>query len=494
MYLLGFDIGTTSVKASLVDERTSRCVATVRYPKEENQVLAKKAGWAEQDPEMWWNSVKQATADVMRPFGVAAADISAIGISYQMHGLVLLDKNGKTLRPAIIWSDSRAVPYGKKAFEELGEEFCLQHLLGSPGNFTASKLAWVRENEPEIFERIHKFILPGDYVAYRMTGEVNTTLCGLSEMMLWDYKERRISDELVRYFEIDSSTIPETVPTFGYQGELSAKAADELGLRPGTPLCYRAGDQPNNAVSLNVFNPGEVASFTSASGVVYGVLDEVRYDEKSRVNTFAHANYTMNDTRLAALLCLNGVGTLHSWVRRNLAGEGITFPMLDDIAKQVPIGAEGLSILPFGNGAERILQNRQVECSMHGLNFATHTRTHLIRAAVEGIVFSIAYGMEIMEKLGMQLNTIHAANARLYQSPIFREALSCVTGATIELYNTDGSAGAARAAGMGYGVFKDQESAFAKLKKLLVVEPEEKKIPAYQEAYELWKSRMKMYE
>lgn len=494
MYLLGFDIGSTSVKASLVDEKSSRCVVTTRYPDGENPVLSLKQGWAEQEPEMWWDCVKKATAEVMRPFGVAPADISAIGISYQMHGLVLLDRNGKTLRPAIIWSDSRAVPYGKKAFEDLGEAFCLQHLLGTPGNFTASKLAWVKDNEPEIFERIHRFMLPGDYVAYRMTGEMNTTMSGLSEMMLWDFKEHRISDELVKYFGINSSTIPDLVPTFGYQGELTVMAAEELGLRPGTPLCYRAGDQPNNAVSLNVFNPGEVASFTSSSGVVYGVLDEVRYDAKSRVNTFAHANHSNNETRLASLLCLNGVGTLHSWVRKNLAGEAITFPMLDDIAKSVPIGAEGLSILPFGNGAERILQNRQVECSVHGLNFATHSRTHLIRAAIEGVVFSIAYGMEIMQQLGMQQNTIHAANARLYQSPIFREALSCVTGATIELYNTDGSAGAARAAGMGYGAFESKEKAFAKLKILLVVEPDEKKTPAYHDAYELWKSRMKMYE
>jgi len=494
MYLLGFEIGSTSVKASLVDERNGRCVATVRYPEGDAIVNSPRQGWAEQDPEQWWEYVRKATVAVMKPFGVSAADISAIGISYQMHGLVLLDKQYRVLRPSIIWSDSRAVPYGQKAFEGLGSEYCFSHLLGTPGNFTASKLAWVKENEPDIFERTAFFMLPGDYIAFRMTGEPNTTLCGLSEMMLWDFKEQCISKELVEFFGINPSTIPPIVPTFGNQGVLTSKAAEELNLRPGIPLSYRAGDQPNNAASLNVFNPGEVASFTSSSGVVYGILDEVKYDVKSRINTFAHCNYTHDDTRLAALLCVNGVGVLNAWMRRNIAGEGITFAMMDQICQSVPIGCDGLSILPFGNGAERMLQNRQIECSVHGLHFSTHTRTHLIRAAQEGIVFSIAYGMEIMQQLGMQIKTIHAANTSLFLSPLFREALSCVTGASIKIFDTNGSAGAARAAGLGAGYFSSREQAFAKIKTLATIEPNTENTDAYLEAYNRWKTYMKLYE
>lgn len=490
MYLLGYDIGSSSVKASLVDAANGRCVASAQYPSTEAPILSPRQGWAEQEPDSWWQYMKEATRAVMRPFGVDPQDIKAIGISYQMHGLVLVDKEGKSLRPAIIWCDSRAVPYGEKAFSALGSEFCLSHLLNSPGNFTASKLAWVKENEPEVFERIYRFMLPGDYVAYRLTGKMATTISGLSEMMLWDFNEHRVSDELLNYYGINPSTVPDLVPTFGHQGAMTREAAEQLGLRQGIPVCYRAGDQPNNALSLNVFNPGEIASTAGTSGVVYGVLGDVNYDPKSRVNNFAHVNHSRDDIRLGVLLCINGTGILNSWVRRNIAPEGIDYVKMNELAESIPVGANGLSILPFGNGAERMLENRQVGCSMHGLDFNTHTKAHILRAAQEGIVYSFAYGMEIMQQMGMQMSTIHAGKANLFLSPLFREALSTVTGATIELYDTDGSVGAARGAGMGVGYYRDHNEAFASLKKLMVIEPDSKKADAYREAYELWKSRM----
>jgi xylulokinase len=488
MYLLGYDIGSSSVKASLVDAQTGRCVATSFYPKSEAAIIAVKPGWAEQEPSSWWENLKLATADIMAASAADPKDIKAIGISYQMHGLVCVDKDHNVLRPSIIWCDSRAVPYGQKAFDQIGHENCLSHLLNSPGNFTASKLAWVKENEPELYAKIYKIMLPGDYIAMKLSGEICTTISGLSEGMLWDFAEGAPAQMLLDYYGIDKSLIADIRPTFSEQGRVSAAAAAELGLAEGTPITYRAGDQPNNALSLNVFNPGEIASTAGTSGVVYGVLGDVNYDPKSRVNTFAHVNHTPDQTRLGVLLCINGTGILNSWMKRNVAPEGISYAEMNDLAAKAPIGSAGVSIMPFGNGAERMLENKEVGSSIHGVNFNVHDKSHLVRAAQEGIVFSFKYGIEVMEQMGMNVNKIHAGHANMFLSPIFRDTLAGVTGAVIELYDTDGSVGAAKGAGIGAGIYKDNNEAFATLEKLAVIEPSDTQ--AYADAYEIWKSRL----
>lgn len=489
-YLLGFDVGSSSVKASLVDADTGVCAASAFYPEKEAPIIAVKAGWAEQDPQMWWDNAKLSLKKVMSDAGVKGEDIKAIGISYQMHGLVCVDKDMKVLRPSIIWCDSRAVPYGEKAFGALGAEKCLSHLLNSPGNFTAAKLAWVKDNEPDVFDKIYKIMLPGDYIAMKLSGTINTTISGLSEGMFWDFKEKDAAGFLLDYFGFDKNLIADIVPTFSVQGEVNAAAAAELGLKEGTPISYRAGDQPNNALSLNVFNPGEIASTAGTSGVVYGVLGEVNYDKRSRVNTFAHVNYTKDLDRLGVLLCINGTGILNAWVRRNVAPEGISYSEMNDMMASVPIGSEGVTIIPFGNGAERVLENREIGCSIHGINFNKHGKAHIMRAAQEGIVFSFCYGMEIMQQMGMDIRKIHAGKANMFLSDIFRNTLAGVSGATIELYETDGSVGAAKGAGMGCGIYKDNNEAFASLKKLSVIEPDEKHRSEYLEAYTLWKEKL----
>lgn len=489
-YLLGFDVGSSSVKASLVDADTGVCAASAFYPEKEAPIIAVKAGWAEQDPQMWWDNAKLSLKKVMSDAGVKGEDIKAIGISYQMHGLVCVDKDMKVLRPSIIWCDSRAVPYGEKAFGALGAEKCLSHLLNSPGNFTAAKLAWVKDNEPDVFDKIYKIMLPGDYIAMKLSGTINTTISGLSEGMFWDFKGKDAAGFLLDYFGFDKNLIADIVPTFSVQGEVSAAAAAELGLKEGTPISYRAGDQPNNALSLNVFNPGEIASTAGTSGVVYGVLGEVNYDKRSRVNTFAHVNYTKDLDRLGVLLCINGTGILNAWVRRNVAPEGISYSEMNDMMASVPIGSEGVTIIPFGNGAERVLENREIGCSIHGINFNKHGKAHIMRAAQEGIVFSFCYGMEIMQQMGMDIRKIHAGKANMFLSDIFRNTLAGVSGATIELYETDGSVGAAKGAGMGCGIYKDNNEAFASLKKLSVIEPDEKHRSEYLEAYTLWKEKL----
>ena len=489
-YLLGFDVGSSSVKASLVNADTGKCAATAFYPEREAPIMAVKAGWAEQEPQMWWENAKLSLKKIMDEAQVKGEDIKAIGISYQMHGLVCVDKALQPLRPSIIWCDSRAVPYGEKAFRNLGAEQCLGHLLNSPGNFTAAKLAWVKENEPELYARIYKVMLPGDYIAMRLSGVPNTTISGLSEGMFWDFKNGSVADFLLQYYGFDKSLISDIVPTFGIQSEVSAEAAAETGLKAGTPITYRAGDQPNNALSLNVFNPGEIASTAGTSGVVYGVLGSVNYDKLSRVNTFAHVNHSAEQTRLGVLLCINGTGILNAWVHRNIIPD-MSYAEMNDFASSVPIGSEGVTVIPFGNGAERVLENQEIGCSIHGLNINKHDRAHLVRAAQEGIVFSFCYGMEIMQQMGMDIRKIHAGKANMFLSPLFRDTLAGVSGGSIELYDTDGSVGAAKGAGIGAGIYKNHDEAFATLDKLQVIEPDEAHRSEYLAAYARWKETLK---
>lgn len=490
MYLLGCDIGSSSVKASLVDAASGLTVGAGFYPKEEAPIRAVKPGWAEQEPDDWWKYLKEAIKEAIANAGIQGADIKAIGISYQMHGLVLVDKKMEVLRPSIIWCDSRAVTNGDRAFKNIGEKKCLSHLLNSPGNFTASKLAWVKEYEPELFRSVHKFMLPGDFIAMRMTGDIVTTVSGLSEGIFWDFKNEQVSEDLMNYFGFSNDLVADIRPTFGLQGELLGSVATELGLKKGTPVTYRAGDQPNNALSLNVLNPGEIAATGGTSGVVYGVNGKVNFDTLSRVNTFAHVNHSAEQTRLGVLLCINGVGILNSWVKKNVAPEGINYPALNDLAATVPVGSEGLSILPFGNGAERMLQNKQIDCSIHGLNFNIHSKAHVARAAQEGIVFSFKYGMDIMNEMGIDIDVIRAGSANMFLSPVFRDTLSGVTGTVIELFDTNGAAGAAKGAGIGAGIYQSTEEAFASLKKIDVIEPDGLKADKYCAAYSIWKEHL----
>lgn len=494
MYLLGLDIGSSSVKASIISADTGLTKASAFYPKQEMEIMAESAGWAEQEPEAWWKNVKLSVQDVLQESGIKSDQILGIGLSYQMHGLVIIDKDHNPLRPSIIWCDSRAVVIGDKAVDELGQVKCLKSLLNSPGNFTASKLRWVQENEPHIYEKIYKMMLPGDYVAMRLTGEINTTISGLSEGIFWNFEENAVADFLLKHYGIDPSFIPDIVPTFSEQGKVSKSTAEELGLKEGTPVTYRAGDQPNNAFSLNVLNPGEIAATAGTSGVVYGVSDEIRYDPESRVNTFAHVNHNLDNPRLGVLLCINGTGILYSWLKRNMVFSDVDYDEMNDLAQGVPAGAKGLTILPFGNGAERMLNNKDLGCCIGNLNFNIHTNAYIIRAAQEGVVFAFHYGMEIMKTTGIKPNVIRAGNANMFLSPVFRESLANMTGATIELYDTDGSQGAAKGAGVGCGYYSGFESAFISLKKIQVIEPNEATRKQITEAYGIWLNELNLHQ
>lgn len=489
--LLGLDIGSSSIKASIVDASTGKSVASGQSPREEMAMIALEPGWAEQDPDMWWHHLLISVKSAIKSAGAGTGEIQAIGISYQMHGLVVVDKDQKPLRPSIIWCDSRAVEIGQRACDALGDKYCLEHFLNSPGNFTASKLKWVKENEPSVFEKIYKFMLPGDYIAMRLSGDIVTTDTGLSEGIFWDYETRSVSDKLLNHYGFDKKLLPALAPVFGEQGRVSQEAARALGIDPGVRICYRAGDQPNNAFSLKVLKPGETAATAGTSGVIYAVTEKNAFDAKSRVNTFIHVNNTRENPSNGVLLCVNGTGILNSWLRKNTgAGSSIDYEQMNALAAEVPVGSEGLTILPFGNGAERVLENRNVNAAFCGLDFNHHSQAHVFRAAQEGIVFALKYGFEVLRDMGLNTSVIRAGHANMFLSPVFREAFVNTINAPLELYNTDGATGAAIGAGVGAGIFDSTDTAFRGLKTIRVEEPRKDLVEKYQAAYSKWNSQL----
>lgn len=459
MYALGYDIGSSSVKAALVDLSSGNTVIVDHFPKSEMPMIALQTGWAEQDPELWWNAVCKVTQNLLAQSTIDVNDIKSIGISYQMHGLVAVDASQNVLRSSIIWCDSRAVDIGGQAFKDLGPEYCLEHLLNSPGNFTASKLKWVKDNEPQVFDQIDKIMLPGDYIAMKMTGIAVTTVSGLSEGMFWDFKTNRISKALLEYYGIPASIMPEITSTFEEQGRVDQKASIELGLPQGIPITYRAGDQPNNAMSLGVFQPGEVAATGGTSGVVYGVSESIKYDVQSRVNGFAHVNHSSSKPRIGQLLCINGAGSQYAWIRQQIANQGLGYQQMEAQLASIPIGSEGLQVFPFGNGAERMLANRQVGAHICNLQFNIHSRNHIYRAALEGIAFAFVYGMEILKNLDINPKIIKVGNDNLFQSATFANTIAALTGSEIQMIGTTGAIGAAKASGKGIGVFNSLDEA-----------------------------------
>ena len=470
MLLLGIDIGTSSTKVSVIDATSQKVVASAQYPDVEAPILALKSGWAEQSPEMWWDQVQHALAICHQSGNYNPVDVGAIGIAYQMHGLVLVDKNQKALRNCIIWCDSRAVEIGEEAFRVIGEENCLSHLLNSPGNFTAAKLAWVKENEPEIYAQIDKIMLPGDFIAMKLSGEITTSISALSEGIFFDFINNRLSEEIIRYFCLDESIFPVIKPVFSVHGNLLAPIAQKLKLKPGIPISYKAGDQPNNALSLNVLKPGEVAATAGTSGVIYGVSDHLTYDKQSRVNTFAHVNYTEEQKRLGVLLCINGTGSMYRWAK-NCFGLGQSYLQMNIDAVNAPTGSDGLRVLPFGNGAERMLNNKQVGAHLHNIDLNLHTPAHLFRAVQEGIAFAFRYGLDIMRENGMTPTVIRAGKNNLFLSELFTETFVNATGIPVELYKNDGSVGAALGAGIGASVFSSPDEAFANMHPVQLIEP-----------------------
>ncbi len=487
MYYIGYDIGSSSIKVALVECTSGKRIGVQKEPANEMSILVPQPNWAEQDPEVWWKHLCKATKSLLTSYSIENTAILGIGISYQMHGLVVIDSAGESLRNAIIWCDSRAVEIGIDALENLGRDKCATHLLNAPGNFTASKLKWVKDNEPSLFKKIYKAMLPGDYIAYKLSNKVATTLSGLTEGIFWDFKEQEIAEWLLSYYGLSKDLLPEMVPAFGSQGRVSSEAAAETGLAQDTPILYRAGDQPNNALCLNVFQPGEIAMTGGTSGVVYAISKSLSGKEISRINNFAHVNYSVKEPMLGKLLCINGAGIQYRWLRQNLKVN--TYQEMNTLANEVAIGSEGILLLPFGNGAERMLHNNNSGSQILHLDLNLHSKAHLCRAALEGIAFAFVYGMEILMAEGLQPKVIRAGNDNLFQSEVFTNTICTLIGHPIELYNTTGAVGAARACSLQDGDFKAYGETLLKNDHLHTYNPLKDTKP-YLEAYHHWKERV----
>jgi xylulokinase len=483
-YTIGYDIGSSSVKIALVEADTNKSIAVVTEPQDEMPIHAEKAHWAEQNPQMWWDHLCTGTQRILKENSLHSSQILAVGISYQMHGLVVLDKHKELLRDSIIWCDSRAVNIGEKAAEEIGEAKFGAHLFNAPGNFTASKLKWVKENEPELYSKVAYYMLPGDYIAFKLTGEIATTINGLSEGMLWDFKEKKVANWLLKHYGIDPDLTPPLVNNFENQGKVTDEGAAQSGLPKGIPIRYRAGDQPNNALALNILKPGEVAATGGTSGVLFAVSDRNSSKEFYRVNHFAHVNYTAQNSLIGTLLCVNGAGIQYSWLRR--MANHTDFNTMNDLAEKVAVGSEGLINLPFGNGAERMLYNKTPGAQFSNLNLNQHQQGHLFRSALEGIAFAFAYGMEIMQEDALNIKVVRAGNDNLFRSSIFANTVSSLIGQPIEIYNTTGAVGAARAAAVEQGGLEDYSQSISSIDRISEVTPI-KENEAYKMAYQKWK-------
>lgn len=491
MYWIGYDIGSSSIKAALIHAENGKVKKAVQYPEREMAINSPQVGWAEQEPNLWWYNVCQATSKLLTESEVSPTTIKGIGISYQMHGLVLVDNQMEVLRSSIIWCDSRAVQVGDELFKKCGEEQCVERLLNSPGNFTLSKLKWVKENQPELFSKVNKFMLPGDFIALKLTGLCSTTISGLSEGICWDFREHKPANWLFDAAGISTDLIPQVLPTFSEQGRVNCRAAKETGLPEGIPVMYRAGDQPNNAVALNVMNPGEIAATGGTSGVVYGITDKASTHEGQRINCFAHVNHSADQARIGKMLCINGTGIQYSWMRSQVA-QDLSYSDMNELAERVKIGSEGLRILPFGNGAERMLFNQNRGARMLNLNFNTHRKEHLLRASLEGIAFAFVYGLEILKQDGLALATIKAGNDNLFQAKIFSNTIATLTDLSIKIIETTGSVGAARAAAVAFGDFATLYEASAADGLSTLCEPLDNQ-QEYSDAYERWKQDLNEY-
>jgi xylulokinase len=309
----------------------------------------------------------------------------------------------------------------------------------------------------------------------------------LSEGIFWDYESDSVASWLLDYFEFSHDLVPDIVENFTPQAYISKQAAEETGLPEGIPITYRAGDQPNNALSLNVFNSGEVAATGGTSGVIYAVTDSKNSKESSRINHFAHVNYSDKNPTIGKLLCINGAGIMYRWLRNQSSAE--SYETMNRKASKIAIGSEGLVILPFGNGAERMLDNTNIGTQFCNINLNQHSKAHLYRAALEGIAFSFVYGMEILKNDNLAIKVIRAGNDNLFRSEIFAKTLATLIGYEIEIYNTTGAIGAARAAGLTDKDFERFGQNITNNDHVMTFKPIENKTP-YLKAYQNWKTEL----
>ena len=480
-YLLGFDVGSSSVKASLVNADSGKCVATAFFPEKEAPIMAVKAGWAEQDPQMWWDNAKLSLKKIMVEAGATAEEIKAIGISYQMHGLVCVDKNLKALRPSIIWCDSRAVPYGEKAFKDLGADQCLSHLLNSPGNFTAAKLAWVKENEPENFKKIKKIMLPKDYLAYKLSGTFCTDYSDASGMLLLDVKNRKWSKEMCDICGITEDMLPKLFDSFEKVGELKHDLAAELGLRDGVVIAAGAGDNAAAAVGTGTVGNNKCNISLGTSGTIFMSSDSFAVDSNNALHSFDHA-----DGHFHLMGCMLSAASCNKWWMDEILK---TKDYADEQKGIDKLGENHVFFLPYLMGERSPWNNPNARATFTGITMDT-TREDMTQAVLEGVAFATRDMYEVAKSIGVapKRTMICGGGAK---SPLWRRMIANILNVEVDVPSCEEGPGmgGAMLAMVACGAYKSVEEAAAAIVKVDKTEkPDPELVAKYEARYQQFKT------
>jgi xylulokinase len=455
-FVLGIDVSTTATKAVLVDEAGAvRAIGTADY-----DFLSPRPLWSEQRPELWWDGTQVAVRAALSGAGVRAEDVAAVGLTGQMHGLVLLDRDEQVLRPAILWNDQRTAAECELIRQLVGPERLIQ-ITGNDAltGFTAPKLVWVRDHEPEVWARVAHVLLPKDYVRLKLTGVHAVDVADGAGTLLFDLAQRTWSPEVTGALGIDPAWLPPTFEGPAVTGALSAAGAAATGLLAGTPVVAGGGDQAANGIGLGVIGPGTTALSLGTSGVVFAPTDRPIFDPLGRVHAFCHA--VPGRWHFMSVM-LSAAGSLR-WFRDTLA-PGAAFGELAAAAGEVPAGSDGLVFLPYLSGERSPYPDPAARAAFVGLTLG-HDRRHLTRAVLEGVAFGLRDGLDLMIGAGMAAPAQIRASGGGIASPLWRQILADVLDAEIATVNTtEGAAsGAALLAAVGAGWYRDVESAVAAL-------------------------------
>jgi xylulokinase len=490
-FLLGLDIGTSGVKALIMDEKAEKITtSTVEYP-----LKTPKVNWAEQEPTDWWNGTVEAIKQVINKSSVDPKGIKGIGLSGQMHGLVALDKEYKVLRPAILWCDQRTGKQCQYITEKIGAERLID-LVSNPAltGFTAGKLIWVRENEPEIYEKIYKILLPKDYIRFRLTGEFATEVSDASGTLFLDVKKRKWSDELLDELDIDKDILPECFESSVVSGKVNTKASKETGLMEGTPVVGGGGDQAAQAVGTGIIKEGVISSTIGTSGVVFAASDEHHLDPGHTLHTFCHAvkgKWHLMGVMLSAGGSLRWLrDTLFEDLKAEAEKKGVdTYVLMEEKASDVPVGSEGLIFLPYLTGERAPYADPNARGVFFGLSLR-HTDGHFVRSVLEGVAFGLRDSLEVIKSLDISVKEIRNSGGGA-KSPFWRQIQADINGSPMTTINvTDGGAlGVALLAGEGTGVYSSLEDACdAIIKVKSSTDPDKDNVEKYNDYYNIYRS------
>lgn len=481
-YLLGLDIGTSGVKALLISvEGKIISSKTESYP-----LATPHSGWAEQSPYDWWEATVKVIEEVVSSTPIGSTQIKGISLSGQMHSSVFLDEKMEVIRPAILWSDTRTSEQCKEIYTKVGGLNQLIDYVSNPAleGFTAPKILWLKENEPENYQKVKYILLAKDYIRYRLTGELFTEVSDAAGTLLFEVIKKRWSTGLLEKLEIDPDLLPPILNSFDLAGRITKPIAEKTGLKFGTPLVAGGADNACGAVGSGIIQEGRVMVSIGSSGVVLAQTDNPQADQGGRIHLFNHAcpnSWYMMGVMLSA-------GMSYEWLEKKLFNNSLDYPKLDQLAEEIEPGSEGLLFLPYLYG-ERTPHN---DANARGVYFGIsgkHDQRHFTRSVLEGVTFALKDSLELIKDKGVKVKEIRAIGGGA-KSSVWQQILADILGKEINLLNVEeGPAfGAALIAGVGvgvYGSFTEAVSGIVKVQKTIV--PRIQNTEKYNQYYQLYK-------